>query len=157
MAKFTLTADKMKIDISKLGIDRFKRVAKIALHDINARLEKEITLGRNAHGGAIKPGGYKTRGVRRTGGRATKNYSSSPVNLYLTGDMRKSKQIRLISDGAELYFNSADSEKKARWLHERGFTGWHELGDQDIKMITERMEKEVDKAFDEAIQVKKNL
>jgi hypothetical protein len=157
MANYELTYDKLNIKPGEFSQNVFNKVAQQQLTDINARLEAAITRGRNAKGQAIKPGGYKTQRTVRVRGRASKNYATSPVNLQLTGDMRKSKQVKEIRDGAELFFNSGREAQKAAGLHARGFNGWHEFADRDIEAVERAMADEMERAMARAIEVKRGL
>lgn len=181
MAKFELTADELKIDVKKLGLDRFAKLAAQELQNSITRLTQETQKGRNADGGAIK-GGYSesykraiAKGQVRGRGGVRKN-STSPVDLTISGEFLNSRQVTNLKDGAESRFGGTHSKppkrpgskrkskgsksisnaELAQHLDSRGFKGFHEFGLKDQLRIEQTFGAELLKAANESITVKKN-
>lgn len=156
--KFTITADELKIDLSKLGLARFAKLAETQVVETITRIDANLSRGLEANGQALKP--Y----AKSTAERKKEDLGTTVVNLTETGELRNSrKAVKRIPGGAESTFignhrskgkGSLPNAQLAQYLYAER-PGWHEFGEADLKRIDERFSKEVEKALKEAVTVKK--
>jgi hypothetical protein len=157
--KLTITADELNIDLSKLSLERFQKIAEQQVVETITRIDANLSKGLDADGGSLK--GY----AKSTLEKKKKELGTTVVNLTETGQLRNSRRaVRKIPGGAESRFignhstkgnSSLPNAKLAGYLHDKGFTGWHQFGAEDLKRIQDRFSAEVGKALKEAVSVKK--
>lgn len=156
--KFTITADELKIDLSKLSLERFAKVAETQVVETITRIDANLSRGLDAHGQALKPYAASTAAKKK------EELGTTTVNLTNTGELRNSrKAVKKILGGAESRFlgnhrskgkGSLPNAQLAQYLY-GDRPGWHEFGEVDLKRIQDRFAKEVEKSLREAVTVKK--
>jgi len=168
MIKIDVKADKLTIDLSQIKLKDFVDLAQKEMHNTKARLESNLSQGKDANGKGL-PGyseSYKEQirrnrargGTGKTGPRKTQE---KPVNLLVTGEMRRSRKVKKISNGAELGFHGSHAGTRLSNSALAGVQlgmrpGWHEFGKKDIERIQKSLDKLVDEKVKKLIKVTKN-
>ena len=158
--RFNISIPDIQINPAALDRRKFVNLFVSEMHVIRAKRDKEIAGGRGADGQDIKPGGYSPgyRAAIRAGtvrsATGVRKVQEEPVNLTISGDMLRARQVREGSDGqsAELAFNEVAQANKAQHLHKRGFLGWHEYGQDDIRRIVGKVDELVRAALPDLVK-----
>jgi hypothetical protein len=165
--KVNYTVPKLTFNLDSLSKSKIVNILKTQATKVVDRLNGEIAKGRGADGQAIKPGGYsesykkKIAAGQAKGGsedKGVRKVGTTP-NLFISGDLLNSRQVRQTPDGAEIYFlgghySGVTNAQHASRLMDKGFNGWHELGPKDVKSVDEAVDKFVDDALKKLMVVK---
>lgn len=132
-----------------------KNEMKLESEEYIKRLDTLIGQGKGVDNQEIRAGGYAKgyieaiKAGRVIGHDGTKKTSTSPIDLKITGTLRKSKTFKIISNKIQFFFKG--NHKGAKMsnqdlmlkLHKMGFKHWHSFGTVDIKLFLERLNKAI--------------
>ena len=161
MVSFKVEGPNLKLDLGLLKIKQFKKLAQQELNNTKDRLSTNIQQGKNADGKAMKKYSKSYRdAINKWYVKSAEGVhkGSTTVNLTVGGKMLKARQIKELSNGAELIFtgghgDGVSNEELANYnLALR--KGWHSLGKEDIKRIQKRVDAETKKIANKLIKAK---
>lgn len=177
----TLSANLPRINAQVLDRNKLQTFAVQELLNTQLRLRKEIAQGKGANGQAIKSSGYsiaykllirnakqgfsarksaqQARGLKNLprqhfrGENALAQKDPDTVNLFLTGGMLKSVQVKKEGNlSARMFMGSSEMAARAGKLMSRGFQGWFEYGAVDIRRIEEAVKVYINNLANKVIE-----
>ena len=111
-------------------------------HVVVAKGEQKLTAGTDMNGKPLRPysESYQEAIAKK---QVFGKENPKLVNLSVTGDMRRARQVQDASQGvgSEVRFNSPEEANKAQFLHERGFVGWHGMGDEEVAYADKKVDE----------------